>query len=334
MPNRSACRDWEGLRALPAAFLALIMACNPAETPSARRIIASEWDTLWVHHASLEDTTLIGPIGLQTIDSVLFVLDRGANRVTALSTRDGRYLWGVGRRGGGPDEFRQLMSFRRRDSSTIAVVDVGNARVSAVTLDGRISGTKPLPSDVVLYAECQVDSLTIGATFKPDTQFTVLGPHGDVRSRFLVPWSDLQGASPLLQQVMLTEVDGRGCVAAGVRGGGVALLNDARIVRSHEYIETVPLPEVSQSGQLVRVSSQAIAARDVKVFADTVFVLFQGLTPQQGRIIDMYHLGTLRYLGSIVLPVSAIKFAVDGRVFYLLRSRSGVFEVGAFRKRN
>ena len=96
------------------------------------------------------------PIGLEVIDNTLFALDRGANRVNAFATESGAHLWSVGRRGGGPDEFRQLMSFGKGDSSTISVVDVGNARLSSVTLDGRISGSRPLPSDAVLYSECQL----------------------------------------------------------------------------------------------------------------------------------------------------------------------------------
>lgn len=311
---------------------AAVLGCS-AEAAQTRVEIRSNWDTVWYRRSGLQDTTLVAPIGMLVLNQRLIVLDRGAPRVSAFDTKDGSLLWSVGQRGSGPEEFREPFSMGAVDSGQVAVLDMGNTRTTFVTEDGVITKTEPNPNALVLYTECQLGDARVGAAFAPDSQFALIGVNGQVQRRFGLPWRDFKGRSPLLQQVMLAKAGDDLCIAAGVRAGGVALLSRDGILRSKLYVEAVSLPQVTRTGDMVQVRNQVDAGRDVAVSSDTVFVLFGGVTPLAGRVVDLYDTMTLRYLGSIVLPTTAVKIAVDESIFYVLRMRSGTFEVMALRRR-
>lgn len=101
---------------------------------------------------------------IRLADGRIAVLNAGSHEVR-LYGADGTYLGSIGREGDGPGEFRSPARLRHRGGDTVAVVDEGLRRTTALTLEGDVVGTEelaapleqPFPAETWLFRRHWVD---------------------------------------------------------------------------------------------------------------------------------------------------------------------------------
>lgn len=315
--------------------LALTMCgCGSLDTDdydgSVRHFIRAEWDTLWTRVGAIQDSVLLVPISIVISNDTLVILDR-TNHIAGFDASSGELLWVRGSRGSGPGEFESVSALLR-DSTQLLVVDPGNSRAHRVAVSGNIVGSLPLPDGSYIYDACAAAQGLLYATLDRVAPLVFADRRGNIHWSAALPWETHRELSPALQQVRLgVDPDGN-CIIASVRGGGIARFADG-IITAETYIEQVPLPTVERRGDGEQIVGAGVAARWLAVDATSVVVLFEGMTSQQGRILDVYAYPSLQYQESLLLPFPAILFALDDRRLYVVRGpRNGVFELIALRQ--
>lgn len=101
---------------------------------------------------------------IRLADGRIAVLNAGSHEVR-LYGADGTHLRSIGREGDGPGEFRRPARLRHRGGDTVAVVDEGLRRTTALTLGGEVVGTEelaapleqPFPAETWLFRRHWVD---------------------------------------------------------------------------------------------------------------------------------------------------------------------------------
>lgn len=104
------------------------------------------------------------PDAIRLADGRIAVLNAGSHEVR-LYGADGTHLRSIGREGDGPGEFRSPARLRHRGGDTVAVVDEGLRRTTALTLEGEVVGTEelaapleqPFPAETWLFRRHWVD---------------------------------------------------------------------------------------------------------------------------------------------------------------------------------
>ena len=320
---------------LSLSLLALLATgCDDSNRPTTRVIRNAEWDTVWIRTASLEDSVLIGPVGLllSRAGDRLLVPDRGANQVAAFSTTDGSLQWTLGPEGHGPGEFGSIFGASLLGWDTLAVVDPSNKRVSFVSTEGRVLGGRPLPDGLYGYSTCFLSGgrMLVGALSANETR-VFLSDNGEVKEQFPLPWPAIGKLPGIVTQLYLQQLNDSTCVASLMRAYGFALVGARGFSATGKYIEELEFPEVITEGRRVTIPSTTVAARDVSVIEDTIQILFGGNTPDRGALLDLYGSRSLEYLGTYRLPFKAIKLRRRGNLFFALRYRQGLFELLAVR---
>jgi hypothetical protein len=145
-------------------------------------------------------------------NGVLVVADAGAGQVRAF-TPDGRHLWTLGRKGGGPGEFEGMGRVVRTRGDTVAVWDSRHRRVTFVAPDGSLAGEAPFRPEGF--------GTLVGGLANGDLLFTVpsragMPPSGLQRDTTdLIRWSGIDawetvGRVPGAERYVKTEQVGRG----------------------------------------------------------------------------------------------------------------------------
>ena len=103
-------------------------------------------------------------------------------------------------------------------------------------------------------------------------------------------------------------------------------------------VETAPLPEVEfedrgRAGFSSRLGAVTFTALSVAVRGDTMFVLYGGQTEEEGRLIDLYHVDSGSYEGTVLLPHRASRMAV-ARQWIVVLEREEIPRLVAFRWRS
>ena len=103
--------------------------------------------------------------------------------------------------------------------------------------------------------------------------------------------------------------------------------------RAFPFVEPVELPRwVRSTAGEDSLSSERLAALDAVVRNDTLWVLFQGNTESQKRLLDAYDFQTGAYLSTLLLPTRANHFALAGDVIVLEEGQTdGSFALIAIR---
>lgn len=285
----------------------------------------------WLKPLELEMTVVGGvndellvPANLSALPNGEFaVFDFGSMELRAFNS-DGSQRWRVGRKGSGPGEFRNAMDVEWRADGKLAVLDMGNRRITTVSAAGRVVRTIPLrlssPRIVPL------PDTTIFALAAQDTSslWFAVSANGDSIGRVVAPFA--LHASHAMERESFTAALEHGAVVTYRWSDKIALLDSAgtvrRLVAGVEHVDfpgtrSYPLNFGKFSGLSYRVSPDAVTgALSVSAHGDEVWVLFGGATELSGRIIDIYDSNTGDYRGSRLLPAVAIELAVlsDGRV--------------------
>ena len=343
MPASEACRfAGSSFPTSPARLLAIILlawattGCGGADAARAatdgpggsRLLYPLNWDTVWVAGGSERDSLLLMPSAMAATAERVYVADLAASRLVALDARDGSLAWTGGRKGAGPGEFRDPRALAATPDGGAVVADIGNARLSFFDRDGALAREVAFPGVGYVASVCPLaDGSLLMSTLQRQNPLLHMEADGTVLARHPLPWPDLRDAHPMAVTAQLAPTpDHGGCVLALTRGRGFAVFRDGEF-RTHPYVESFDLPEVEmvREGNTMTstISSHRIAARDVDVAGDTVFVTFAGESPVAGHVVDVYTLadGAYRFSHRHDRPIQ--QSARSGGAFLLMHESEG-----------
>ena len=260
------------------------------------------------------------------------VTDWGEFSVREVSP-SGELLWRSGRRGQGPGEFLMFLDLEFDPDGNLRVLDPRNRRITVLDQSGGLVGTAPLPG-------LGQPAALMPTTFDPGYQAVMWHTN-----KMDTLWSSFSGTQPRHRAAPMPPeigtmiehpLQGEGWAANNPDGGAVVyfrwsstmiLLNpDGDIMSLVDGVERIPFPETVHLERTVpdvgtirgfKVDPAAVpAARSVTASTSRVFVLFQGMTAESGRLVDSYRLSDGLYLGTYLLPnrAEAIATLADGRL--------------------
>jgi hypothetical protein len=340
------------------AALAALAACGPSDPraghdhvnadlrtsplavqPGPRRIVEPEWESIFEVGGAEEDTTLLMPVFLAADANGVWVYDAARRQVGRLSGA-GRLEWWFGGRGRGPDEFMNVRDIESDGAGRLWVLDTDNARITVLSSVGRAESRIPLAD--LPYADQLVPMRDRGAILlavQPRDPLFVLDLQGRLLRRHGLGWDDFARLHPLAAQtVAATAPDGRHFAVAFRVGDGFFAFRDGRPLPYHGlFVEHVDFPRVSISGgpdrQTAYVPPSTPAARSLALERDRLYVHFGGRTEHRNALLDIYELGTGRYLRTLRLPHDLVQAAVGGGTLYGIHG-SPYPALGAWRLRD
>lgn len=263
-----------------------------------------------------------------TGDGQLVLFDFGGMEVRAFN-RQGAQLWRRGRKGGGPGEFRNAMDVKVRGNGEMAVLDMGNRRITTLSATGRVLRTIPLKLSSHRFVPLADTSFYALAADDSSTLWIGVNAQGSPTRKLAAP------AALVAQQAIEREtfsaplVDG--AVIAFRWSDKIALLHaDGSVRRVIAGIEPVPFPGTKSyplrsgkfGGLVFRISPEATpGALSVTTRQNEIFVLFAGATSNRGRIVDVYDRQSGAYLRSHLFPFPVLELvALPDGAFASLRS--------------
>ncbi|HKK26489.1 MAG TPA: 6-bladed beta-propeller [Gemmatimonadota bacterium] len=331
---------------LAAAAAALLLACRGGDgagreaagapaRPAGRVVVAHAWEEAFRVGGSLEDTLLQGPARLAADARGVWVADPMAGRILRFD-HEGRLVRAVGRRGGGPGEFRSMRDLEADPDGRAWVLDRADARVTILDPAGGPGRRIPLGEEARSADQLvplAPDRGAVLVVYDRERPFVRVGPDGRIEDRFGTPWSGFADLDPLAAQLV---------TAAGSGGRWAALfgMGDGFFVRGpggwsggrKPYVEEVAFPRVETRGGLSPDGTGRVEERiagDRPVFAalsasaagGRLAVLFGGRSPERGRWLDVYDLADGSYRGSLLLPGPFEQVALGGGLLYGLAAR-------------
>lgn len=301
------------------AIAVLFLSSTQSAHAQRRKIVSSQWDTVWVT-GGVDDTTLLRPISMTILRSQIYVLDGSASRVVAFDKRTGQVNWIAGRPGGGPSELKNARSIGA-STSGVAVADMGNGRIARIDATGRF--LKPIRVNAHTHGICAVNHGFILADASSGDLITV-DAEGRELARPYLPWPELRGTPALLRQYLLNSTAER-CAILPIYGRGFALSNGQQFTEPALFIERVDLPRVEVShpapGSTV---TQIISdgpppgALVSAVSGSRLAVAYRGRIKYEGTPVDIYQLTTGSYLETYLWQGKINGIAWDGITFFIL----------------
>lgn len=290
-----------------------------------RSITAERWDTLWTAGSGAGDSVLLNPRLLAASDSGLFVWDDGGHQVLAYGL-DGRLRWRVGRKGSGPEEFKNVRDLKVMPDGGLLLLDPANSRVSRVGADGQVEGGVPLRG--VGHAE-QLGALPDGRvlllTMDPQRPFVVVDSTGGIAARPAIPWRGYDALDPLARQGLIAgSGDGRRWVFGfGIGNGWFAFDGTEPRGFSGRYVEHTPFPVLEKKAEGNTVTTEmtgynSCSGCSLSLSGDTMYVHFGGYSRDSKALLDRYDVNGGKYLGSYRLPFRADAVAVGPDRIYAL----------------
>ncbi len=298
-----------------------------SEGSGVRKIHTAKYDTVW-HYGGMHDTVFAGPKGLAaTADGALYVLDVIAQRVVRFSPT-GELEWGWGTVGEGPGEVRGVRAIDATPDGGVVLADSENCRLVFLSSEGVLMREQRTACDFSLI-EGVVALASGNIVLDTSGELPWVLMDGDVSTPLEVPWSGFVDR-PFIQRygTVASWGDGDGWVFGLVTGNGWFVWEGGGVVGVFPYVEHTDFPPISvtrdRSGETVRtytrvVSYPDVAAYDLDVWMDTLFVLAEG-SDRDRRVVDKYSIGDGSYLHSQPLPegVKANNIAVRrGTVFVI-----------------
>lgn len=322
-------------RAPICAVAVLLAACGEtveAPLPIGEEIVVGE--PIRSRPIVLDDSIFVGAVNdlLVVGDELIFPESRG-HEVVVLDTLF-RFRRRIGREGRGPGELRYPTDVELTPGGLLSVAEVGNARLSVFTLDGRFVNThSPLGR---LTQVPLTDSTFVTTPHRPGARLSMVGSHsirpfGPEESAHDVAVSDFQHLVPA------TLPDGRR-VVAHIRGHDLSFLlldPDGRVVRSvaaptHRTLADLQAANARANREASRLfNARALGSSEITV----------GQTSPDGRWIPLrYHQLDTTYLYDVwndrfhpirfagepsVVP--AMGSTIAGSTLYLFLSQRGLF---------
>jgi hypothetical protein len=319
------------------ALMLLLAACS-AETvtktasgdvPRARHFVS---DTTWSRGMRIgfgpADTTLISVAQIVADSTGLYGADFTPGRILHFS-HDGRLLWSVGRKGGGPGEFREPRDIGLDAQGRLWVLDSGNRRIVRIAPDGtileriRLEDVDPEKIVPLPHGDAMIRT-------RDGLPFAHVDSAGHVIEHLPLPWPGLAAMNPMATQTVTTSDPATGqWFAAFSMGGGFVPFSGARWsgYRGH-YVEAVPFPEIkvtrTTSGNRTVTNTSltgppTFAARSATLSPTRLYLLFGGASGRAGRLVDSYDRADGHYVESRVLPDKAQYIAWYNGGLYVYR---------------
>jgi len=279
-----------------------------------RQMVDVSWDTL-VHVVSAVDDSLLFSAGRAAADADGFWIADGYGARVARFDWDGHLVRYVGRRGGGPGELADFRHIDVDDGGRLWVLDVPNNRISGFDVDGAPVDEIPLrdlgwrPDAFAVTSDGQ--SFLLMETLQ-ELAPVILHRDGTSTRGPAIPVPDAKGAWGMALQGLATrERGGDGWVYAFASGDGFFRLVDENVAGPlTKYPEAVPFPNilrsVSREGSVTstttRVTNRKAAAASIAAQDGELYVVFEGETSDNGRLLDRFDLETGRYLDTVLLP--------------------------------
>jgi hypothetical protein len=318
-------------RAGVAAFLyILVLSGCRAPAASQQRHLAA--DTTWIPGLHIgsgpSDTTLISVAQIVADSTGLYVADFTPGRILHFC-HDGRLLWSVGRKGGGPGEFREPRVMELDGDGRLWVLDSGNRRIVKIGHDGtileriRLEDVDPEKIIPLPHGEAMIRT-------RAGLPFAHLDSTGHVLDESPLPWPDLAAMNRMATQTV-TAVDpatGQWFAAFSIGDGFVPFSGARWSGYRGQYVEAVPFPEIkvtrTTSGNRTVTNTgfgerPTFAARSATVSPERLYLLFDGATDRAGRLVDSYDRTDGHYVESYVLPDKAQYIAWYSGGLYVYR---------------
>jgi hypothetical protein len=260
-----------------------------------------------------QDLVAVGPLSALE-EGRLFAADDGATQVVALDVVSGRVLWRSGRPGGGPGEFGRISSIIAR-GDYVYVVEASRRSVTLLAArDGayRASISTQRVTGMPRYV-CAPNADTLLLLRHPADTVRWMSHLGTSLSaqRNFIAVDDPRG---ILTEQVVSSGAGDACVVAGVRNATFALVRLGERSTIHQLPGEYQAPRWITSGAGDSLSHSLIATVDVEVADGRVWFLRSGSGDERARLVDVYDLASVSYLGTLELPARTSQFAVASGV--------------------
>jgi hypothetical protein len=269
---------------------------------------------------------LENPVDLRFSHLGLLVSDAGDLSVRALNAGNGVERWRVGRYGRGPWEFVAppllIGTWAEPVALEAAVGRIHEFRKLSARATSQMIRDRQWTTGCVLRPNAlitQSSSSPVGMSYYV-SQF---GDEARVADSFPHPIERLQHVGFFVRQTPLAQVDDSSCAFIPAYHGEFALM-DATGTFEHGFaVESLPPAEMSvektERGARYSVARGAVAGYlDARAWRDKLLILFEGRSRDKGKLLDVYNRRTLRYEGTILLPVRATRIAVSGDTIAIL----------------
>jgi hypothetical protein len=157
--------------------------------------------------------------------------------------------------------------------------------------------------------------------------FALIDSTAEEQARIAAPWNGYASLHFGARQGFLASDPSTGrWVFAFVFGDGwFAFRQTTPMSFRGQYAEHTDFPDVfvdsTRDRQSAYLGPSTEAARSIALHDSVLSVLFTGVSPLRGRVIDRFSVTTGEDLGSLLLPASASAIAVDGNRYVVLVRR-------------
>ena len=274
----------------------------------ARTVQRISWDTLASIGGGVEDSVLLRARSIAAGNGALYAFDFADRQLKAFDPGGG-LRWRFGRPGAGPGEFGSPTDLQVAADGDVWVTDVGNARTTIVSADGRLREHIPFDGRPIMRTLPRGTTRLVFPT-APESFWLALDAGGRLVAEGGLATEELREANPSVRPPFVSvSSDGSRWAAAFPVGDLLLVYRDPELVCTGRLIEGGPFPQ-----DLVRgtpIWAVGIAAAD-----SSVFVLARGETEYELQLLDEYSLGDCRYLRTLLLPGKLQGIAYDAGTFF------------------
>lgn len=280
---------------------------------AARSNSPTSFDTVF-RVGSPEDSSLAQPRILAGSDAQIVLYDSYNTSVQAYDTKGNR-LWAVGRQGGGPGEFRNVIDIGIAPDSTIWILDGGAGHI--VRLDPATGEQIDLPlrlGDAQLRV-LPLRSGTVALRLAADHFGGVLDTGGNMVATIPFPDSALALVDPFLRQPLAAAYRNSDSWAAIFPRGNVFALYDGASTRCMGRLpDAAPFPAALSAEGPPRATAIGVALLD-----GVVVILRQSKVRGGPSELDWYDSDSCAFVTSEVLDGRHVALASMGEVLVLVR---------------
>lgn len=243
----------------------------------------------------------------------------GATQELRLFDSAGRHRWTFGRRGGGPGEFRQVLTLLRWPGDSLAVFDFMVGRITVVSPDGKLGRITTVLAGGPGVHGLQIvdDSILVAKAI----MMTALSGSGHTRIPAAIVTTPLARLDPDTiaivpgEETMLLGGGGSGGILYG-KDAALAVAGSAIVVGTAERLEIMWFDGAGRVAQLSRVPGFDLSIPSAERAAERQFLLGANPTPQVVARVDAMPVLTMRpaYRSLIGDPTGAV-WAEPHRLF-------------------
>lgn len=335
MPQRTSMR--RSTRRLDALAVVILLATAQAASaqtskwPAPRKAAPLTLRSLW----TVETDELLYPADLHFTKTGLLVFDHGSHAIKRVDTGAGRIVQSMGRQGSGPGEFRNPGQFLGT-SDLAFVVEFSFGHVSRIDRDSLVRVR--VASGGRWSSGCTWGGATLLLqTSGRDTHDYFVSTSGDsarILDSLAMPWPAIVRRPFMERQAALRQLDDSTCISLPLYQREFALVRPSGAWTTGASVEQLPVPKLvsgsGPGGRALSLQGAKPGALDARAWRDLVLVLFAGTTSNKFRILDAYERTSLRYVGSLKLPIEAMRIAVRGDTIAVLGDVDGTPVISGF----